>query len=190
MTLLGEAFDSPPSKEKIEIYWRALRDLSIGALERGCINVLNTKKFSTFPLVAEIRAAISGNDGLKAWILARKAVSKHGAYMSVIFPDPVIHSVVEAMGGWKAFCYCTDKERPFKQKEFERLYEVMKEGNRHPEKCIGIHEISNSASGYRDVDTTILIETEDKKQIEKSKTSESNKLESSHFSQIAKKASA
>jgi hypothetical protein len=157
MTLLGEAFDNPPSKEKIEIYWRTLKDLSIEDFERACINVLNTKKITTFPLIAEIRETLSGNDGLQAWLFAREAVSRHGVYRSVQFPDPVIHSVVEAMGGWDKFCHIPDKERPWKQKEFEKLYEIMKSKNKHPEKCYGLYEIKNTAKGFGGINTTVRL---------------------------------
>ena len=114
--------------------------MTIEGFKNACEGVMMTKTISTFPLPGEIAAALNCDKGLEAWLSARKIVRRHGAGMSVIFPDPVIHSVIEAMGGWQKFCWIPETDLTWKQKEFERLYPLMSNRNRHPERLSGYLE--------------------------------------------------
>jgi len=139
---LQEVFtpEKPISKQKIEIYFRSFADMSIEDFQRACSGVLATKTISTFPLPGELRAVLGSNKGLEAWLFARKAVRRYGAGMTVIFPDKVIHSVIEAMGGWQVFSWITTQDMPWKQKEFERLYQLLQGRDNHPERLCGYLE--------------------------------------------------
>jgi hypothetical protein len=85
-----------------------------------------------------------------AWLDVVATLKRFGNYQSVRFADSVIHSAIEAMGGWVRFGLMEEKERTWKQKEFERLYQVIaaRHGS-HPPYLAGICEIENAAGGYR-----------------------------------------
>jgi hypothetical protein len=88
---------------------------------------------------------------ISAWLEALGAVKRFGNYQSVKFSDPAIHSVIQSMGGWPQFALMSVAEEKWKQKEFERLSQVLAENPRHgkhPEYLPGEHEIRNEAMGY------------------------------------------
>lgn len=168
MAGMQESFtpDKAVKPEKVEIYWEMFKDWRLDAFRNACMHVVRTKTINTFPLVAEIiNARHGGSVALMAWVQSRAAVGKYGCYQSVQFPDRVIHSVIEAMGGWIAFCDCPDKDRPWRQKEFERLYAVMQDKGKHPEYVVGIHEINNWGGGYKDRIEPFTVIPDDKQQL-------------------------
>jgi hypothetical protein len=120
------------SEERIEIYWRIFGTWDIEHFRRACNNVVAQKTISTFPLPGEIIVAGNDDRALQAWITARRAISVCTNTASVIFVDPIIHSVIEAMEGWPAFCWITDEDLPFRQRDFERLYKMYSSASRHP----------------------------------------------------------
>ncbi|MFA5340570.1 MAG: DUF6475 domain-containing protein, partial [Clostridia bacterium] len=82
-----------------------------------------------------------------AWIEVLGAVKSIGNYQSVKFSNPVIHSVINAMGGWENLAATmTIDEEKWKQKEFEKLYQVMERRGNHPKYLAGAHENSNTPS--------------------------------------------
>lgn len=162
MAGLAEVFTNHPiSKEKAELYFRTFQNWTIEDFEKACLKVIKTKTISTFPLPAEIENALKDTtEVLKAWLLSREAVSRWGAYMSIRFPNPIIHSVIEAMGGWIPFCHIPQEELKWKQKEFERIYPLMQQKTKHPQWVCGIHEINSLCGGHKEVSTTTLIDFE------------------------------
>ncbi len=138
MKAIGETFgNAAPSKEKMELYFKVLSDLSIEQVESAVYFILNTRTItSTFPVPGEIRAALSGGKSAAMIALdkAERAVERYGVYESVVFDDPVIHMVIAAMGGWKHFCcpseYGDNQEWHWKQKQFIELYETFSKNPR------------------------------------------------------------
>lgn len=54
------------------------------------------------------------------------------------------------MGRWVRFGLMEERDRPWKQKEFERLYPILAaRGGNYPPYLAGICEIENAAGGYR-----------------------------------------
>jgi len=86
----------------------------------------------------------------------------------VRFDDPVIHAVIEAMGGWVRLAgdMKADEEK-WKQKEFERLYQVLSKNPRDnvPSYLPGLCEIQNAANGYDITSNPVMIGNE-RKQLE------------------------
>jgi len=153
MAALGEAFSQEITPLKIEIYFKALQDLPIDDIERATWEIINTRATASFPKVAEIRQAISGNLEDKAMLAlekVEKAMREVGAYRTVVFDDPVIHMVIESFdGGWPGLCAIPEREWKFARKDFLKLYQAMsKEKNRRPvPKLVGIHEHINQLNG-------------------------------------------
>lgn len=60
---------------------------------------------------------------LIAWGAVKRAISQHGAYMTVQFSDPAITAAVRLTGGWQRLCGLGgDELDTWARKEFERAY--------------------------------------------------------------------
>lgn len=156
MAVLSEIFDQgkEPSEFKIELYFQALIEFEIGSVERAATAIMKGRVYSSLPKPAEIIQEIRGttqNQATMAWLSVLETIKHVGHYQSVKFSDPVIHNVIEAMGGWIRLAgeMITDEEK-WKQKEFEKLYEVLAKNPRdkNPEYLPGWIEIHNTANGY------------------------------------------
>jgi len=156
MAVLAEVYDDgrPPSKLKMEVYFRALEQFDIDSIGNAIKDLIYTRTTASFPKPAEIIQEIRGttsNRATLAWVDVLETVKRVGHYQSVKFSDPVIHGVIEVMGGWIRLAgdMTTDEEK-WKQREFEKLYEVLSKNPRdkNPEYLPGWHEIHNAVTGY------------------------------------------
>lgn len=154
MATLAEVFNDGKevSKIKTEIYFKSLESYPIENISQAVTKMISTRVFPSFPKPAEIIQEINGkaeNKATEAWIMAINAIRRAGNYDSVVFADPVIHSVIQVLGGWPKFCEGDAKDEHWKQKEFEKLYAVISSRNgKHPAYLPGLHEINNTARGY------------------------------------------
>jgi hypothetical protein len=151
MTVLGEIHDRKITRLLLDVYWRVLEPFPDEACIRAFHELIRMAKF--FPKPAEFLEHLEArreDRAAAAWLNVVVTLKRFGNYQSVRFPDPVIHSVIEAMGGWVRFGLMEEKERPWKQKEFERFYSILAaRGGSHPPYLAGICEIENAANGYR-----------------------------------------
>ncbi|MEW6481881.1 MAG: DUF6475 domain-containing protein [bacterium] len=153
MGILAEAFSQEVSKEKIQIYFVALQDLSIDDIEQAVWRLVNTRTTATFPKVAEIRQAVKGKEeekSLQAWTKVYEMMGNTGGWQSVIFDDPIIHKVIENMAGsWFRFCEIKTPTS-FLQKEFEKLYCFFLKMplNEYPKILLGYFDWNNMQNGY------------------------------------------
>ena len=150
MNGMAAVFDREVNKILIDVYWKILEPFTDEQCEGAFNKIITTSKF--WPKPAEIIEIIQGDGSEKAvlaWIKADKAVRNHGPYVSVRFDDPVIHGVIEILGGWAKFQECPGDEWKWRQKEFERLYGIVESrGGKVPEYLPGSVEINNNARGY------------------------------------------
>lgn len=80
---------------------------------------------SRFPTPADIVSRISGDaegKALDALIRVEKAQAAHGSYLTVIFDDPIIHFVIDELGGWIKSCRLTEYEFTWWKKDFRERY--------------------------------------------------------------------
>lgn len=150
MATLCELHDRTLSKLLTDLYWKVLEPYTDEQCEEVFKEIIYSSKF--FPKPADIIEVIHGtkrNRATDAWLEVLESVKRIGNYQSVKFADTIIHSVIEVMGGWPQFGTMTNDEIKWKQKEFERLYEVMssREG-KHPEYLPGIFELENTRNGW------------------------------------------
>lgn len=91
------------------------------------------------------------------WLLI-KAIREVGAYRSVIFDDPLIHSVIRDMRGWIALGQSKTSELPFLAREFEKRYRalVLHPPADCPRQLTGIYEQQNRLSGYAPPDPVLI----------------------------------
>jgi hypothetical protein len=68
----------------------------------------------------------------------------------VVFDDPLIHAVIEDMGGWIKLCESPLKELPFTALDFQKRYRalVTHPPLRYPGSLAGICERDNAKNGY------------------------------------------
>ena len=81
-----------------------------------------------------------------------KAVRQVGTHRSVVFDDPLIHRVLQEMGGWIGMGQKTEDEWPFVAKEFEnryRGYAMRGERPEYPPVLVGIADATNARGGFK-----------------------------------------
>lgn len=107
------------------------------------------------PRPADIIGLIEGKSADRAsiaWTKVDKAIRSVGVYPSVVFDDPVIHLVIEDMGGWIKLGNQTEKEWPFIARDFEKRYGEYANRPRLPrpiKMLTGLADSSNSAEGHK-----------------------------------------
>ena len=99
------------TKEKINIYYLALSDLSKEQLGSAFISMVKNRVYKNFPQVAEIRQYATNTTESELEdriVLARQimknAIVRYGYYSSVEFEDKGIHAVIDALDGWQKVC--------------------------------------------------------------------------------------
>lgn len=150
MGAAAEVFEREISSLMTDAYFASLRDLSIEAVRMGFSVCFKRCRFMPRPV--EIREAASGRKtdrALMAWQDVQHAAAVIGPYRSARFEDGTVAAVVRAMGGWERVCYFTEDEMPWRQKDFERLYEAYSErGIAETDYVAGIAEAHNTSRGY------------------------------------------
>ena len=123
LTALGELFDKKLSDTLYELYWEALKDLPFEDFSRAANILGRSSKF--FPKPVEFRELLMPDISAQAALAYRKveeAFIKAGIYKAVIFDDPVIHAVMDNLGGWIHYCNLPEDEVKWYRKEFEKHY--------------------------------------------------------------------
>jgi len=142
----------PLTSITFDIYWKALEPFDDDQCETAFKDVLLHSKF--FPKPADLLERLEGrkqDQATLAWLKVLGTIKRVGTYQSVRFDDPVIHSVIQAMGGWIRMGEITNDEMPWKQREFERIYAVIdRPGSKHLEYLPGRTEMDNFSNGYFD----------------------------------------
>lgn len=138
----------------ISLWWNALSQYDLNAVRGGLSRHMQSPDSGQFmPKPADVIRMIGGTtqDGaLQAWAKVDAAVRSVGTYQTVAFDDPIIHAVVDDMGGWVALGTKTEHEWPFVAKEFENRYRGYRNrggADEYPRTLIGIAEAQNSQNG-------------------------------------------
>lgn len=139
----------------LAVWWQGMQQHDLAAvreaLGRHCLNPDNGQ---FCPKPADVVRMMHGStlDAAQlAWTKAIDAVHHVGTYETVCFDDPIINAVVSEMGGWIPFGLVTEKELPFKQREFEQRYRAYRGrgGVRsHPRTLPGRFDLENLHRGF------------------------------------------
>lgn len=155
ITATMDVYSKDTSPDVLRIWWAALLNFSIDEVRSGFSKYIRSTEYGRFPpKPADIITMIEGTTsdrGMIAWEKVREAVIRAGSYRSVCFDDPLIHVVIEGMGGWPALCATTKDEMPFRAAEFAKRYRAHSEAgvSEHPAYLVGISESSNSMHGFK-----------------------------------------
>jgi hypothetical protein len=120
--LYGQAM-SPAS---VELYWAALQAFDLVRIKQALSHhALHPDRGRFMPRPADVVRAVQGDSqtqSLRAWSKVAYAIRSVGGYTSVVFDDPLIHAVIEDMGGWITLCSVKQQELPFREKDFVARY--------------------------------------------------------------------
>ncbi len=140
-------------KEKQELYYLALKDLSKEEFLNGFIRMIRDREYTNFPSIAEIRKYglwLKEEDvEVRIHIAKEKlkqAIKVFGAYQSVAFDDPNIHAVIDSLGGWVKVCMMKEEElEKFITFEFRKIYKVyLRSSYNINSRYAGLHDKENN----------------------------------------------
>lgn len=150
----SELYGRTVSEGAMSLWWSALERFDIEQVERSFRMLVEDPDGGQFmPKPADIIKRISGTQAdrsLIAWGKVLDAAQRVGAYQSVVFDDPAIHSAIVDMGGWPKVCRLPVDDLPFTQKRFcdlHRAYSMRPELS-YPARLPGEHESTNSLNGH------------------------------------------
>lgn len=153
------------STASLHLWWAALERFDYDAVRAAFSAWVQNPDAGQFaPKPADIIRMIEGTTGDKAmvaWSKVEKAVRMVGHYQSVAFDDPIIHRVIDDMGGWISLASTpTDKDLEFRGKEFATRYRALAlrgVGDEYPAYLVGASESVNGSTGYRGVDRLVML---------------------------------
>lgn len=126
MTALGELYGKAITAPISEMYWQALTPYAFEAVDQALqAHIGNPDGGQFMPRPADIIRYIivtAETRALLAWTKVTAAIRRVGAYDSVVFDDPCIHSALVSMGGWVALCRTNTHDMPFRAREFQAHY--------------------------------------------------------------------
>ena len=149
------------TKEKINIYYLALSDLTKEQLGNAFISMVRNRVYKNFPQVAEIRQYATNTTESELddrIVLARQimknAIVRYGYYSSVEFEDKGIHAAIDALDGWQKVCSMSaDELEKFLTFEFPKIYKAYTRNNYPVTRYyIGIHDAANGTNNINLID--------------------------------------
>lgn len=139
----------------LTIWWNALKPYDFKTISDAFnIYVTNPDSGQYIPKPADIVRILQGSSqdsAYFAWAKTEKAMRSVGAYSSVRFDDPIIHAVIERLGGWVKICQSNDKELSFLANDFRKAYtglKSIKANTKVPEYFVGVSEMENGQRGF------------------------------------------
>lgn len=123
LAAVGEMYHREVTPSFIKLYWEVLQPYAwedVSFAFEAHVKDPTTGQF--MPKPADIIRVIKGGgecQSLQAWSKVEKAIRLVGPYRSVVFDDPIIHAVLQEMGGWIKICHSSEKQLLFVAKEFQ-----------------------------------------------------------------------
>lgn len=110
----------------LSVWWEACRGLEFSAVQRALSrHAMDPERGMFAPKPADVVRQVQGTPtdrAARAWSIVLDAASRVGAYTDVVFDDPIIHVVVEDMGGWVALCRTDTDRLSYLQHRFTEAY--------------------------------------------------------------------
>ena len=148
----------------LRIWFEALRQYDLKAVKDALArHLLNPDNGQFLPKPADVVKLIGGTNidtALQAWSLVDKAIRSVGTYQTVQFADPIIHRVIQDMGGWVHLGKKEEDEWAFVAKEFQTRYRGLKTTGAPidaPQVLTGITDQQNALAGVNFKSKPILI---------------------------------
>jgi len=150
MVLLSEKFDKEISPAMVKMIRKAVEPYQDEQCVRALESVILHGKYysNLLPDLMEKLEESNEDKSLLAWSAFLTELKDYNG-VSLQFSDPVIHSVVEAMGGMDALSMTENKDMKWVRKEFLELYRPCHKRNDHPPQITGQHDEYNAIMGHR-----------------------------------------
>lgn len=151
VTEYGDKLTEQQKVGKKELFKKIIGNYPEDKIKLMTMEMIKNRVYANFPKIAEMVEIIEGNKEVEAetaWLELKDKIFSEGGYQSVTFKNPVIMSVVEALGGWVKICDTLIDEMKWVKIEFVKLYPIMKKRGDHPKELPGIFEIENNNKGY------------------------------------------
>lgn len=128
--------------EVVLIYFNALRDYDLDSVIQALGEHVRTPgRCNFFPKPGSLIELIEGTKAaaaMRAWSKVDKAIRSYGRNRSVVFDDPVIHAVVDEMGGWLKLCETgSERDLEFAKNNFCKRYEALGRPTDYPAVLLG-----------------------------------------------------
>lgn len=155
------------SKFAVSVWWQACEPFDFEQVSKALsAHAVDPDRGQFPPKPADVVKVLAGTKTDRArlaWGKAFDAMQRVGAYQSVAFDDPVIHAVIEDLGGWMKLCRSDMKELSFIEHRFCESYRAYagRPDLSYPAKLIGEYEAINRHEG-RKVAPPVLIGQPDK----------------------------
>ena len=162
LTAMSELYGKTVSEGAVVLWWKALEAFDIEQVEQAFAKAVQNPEGGQFmPKPADIIKFMSGTTtdrARTAWGKAFEAMQCVGAYQSVCFDDPVIHAVLQDLGGWTKVCRSDMNELSYLEHRFCESYRAYAGRPQvdYPAKLIGEYEAINRHEGRR-VASPVLI---------------------------------
>lgn len=146
----------------LQVWWAACEHYDMEQVRRALnAHAVDPERGQFAPKPADIVKALAGTKTDRArvaWGKAFDAMQRVGAYQSVAFDDPVIHAVIEDLGGWTKVCRSDMDELSHLERRFCEAYRAYsgRPDMAFPAKLIGEFEAINRHEG-RKVAPPVLI---------------------------------
>ena len=156
MDLIAEQYSKTISEGSKVLYFQGLIGYDFEAVKQGLYrHIRNPDNGMFMPKIADIIKMLQGSTqdaAMVAWTKVDKAVRQVGTQVSVVFDDPIIHRVLQDMGGWLALGTKQETEWPFVAKEFENRYRGFASRNEKPDYLkllTGLYDAQNAFNGFK-----------------------------------------
>lgn len=143
-------------KDAMRLYWEGLRQYDLRDVEKAFWqHTQNPDSGQFMPKIADVAKYLKGrtsDQAAMAWSKVDKAIRHIGTYQDVVFDDPIIHRVIDDMGGWIPLGSKKEDEWPFLQNQFENRYRGYAMRGETPEyqaKLTGIANAHNAQNGFK-----------------------------------------
>lgn len=148
--LLGEKYDKEISKAMTSLIWRTLQPFSDKECEKAFEGVLLRSRYfkDILPDLLDLLGQSEEDQATLAWLEVDKAVRQIGPLASVQFSDAIIHSTIDALGGWESLGNITEYDWKWTRKDFITMYPIMSKKSKHPKRLIGQTERENLGRNY------------------------------------------
>jgi hypothetical protein len=157
------------SKAVLKIWFESLANHTIEEIESAVTRYIKSPDFGSYkPKPSDLIKILEGTSddrAFSAWSKLEKAVRRVGTYKTVVFDDPIIHRVVDDMGGWCEIGRKEERELPFVSKEFCQRYRAFSSKSiipDHSKKLLGLSEGDNTARGFEHKEEPVLCGDEEK----------------------------
>ena len=151
-----DLYGKQASSFAISLWWNSLKGYELSDIQNALSRHINNPDNGQFlPKPADVVRMFGGTNqdkAMLAWSKVDNAVRQVGTYSDIVFDDPIIHAVIDDMGGWIRLGQKNEDEWPFIAKEFENRYRGYSMRNETPVYRLvltGIANMHNARHGFR-----------------------------------------